>query len=111
MPLTRTETYSTTGTKGSWNLDTSIVPFQASVSVVLSDGGSASYKLQYSYDALDSPTAVDSDATWFDSTDIPAATAASAASVLSAPVARVRLVIASLTGTLKMTVIQPMSVN
>lgn len=109
MPLTRTETYTTTGTKGSWNLDTSIAPFQVNVSVVLT--GTADYKLQYSYDALDSPTAVDTDATWFDSADIPASTAASAAAAFNNPIARVRLVIAAVTGSLKMTAIQPMSIN
>ncbi len=109
MPLQRTETYSTTGTKGSWNLDPSIVPFNASVAVTLS--ATASYKLQYSFDTLDSPTALDTDAVWFDSPDIPAATAANASAAFISPVARVRLVIAALTGTIKMTVLQGMSTN
>lgn len=111
MPYRRTETYTTTGTKGSWNLDPSIVPFNANIAVTLTTGP-ASYKLQYSLDTLDSPTAVDSDASWFDSNDIPAATATSALAAFITPVARVRLVITTLTaGSLKMEMIQGMSTN
>lgn len=111
MPYSRTQIYSTTGVKPSWNLDPSITPFNASVAFVLSNGGAVSYKLQYSFDTLDSPTATDNDASWFDSTDFPAATNASKNGALVAPVARVRVDIASLTGSLKMTVLQGLSVN
>lgn len=110
MPLQRTETYTTTGTKGSWNCDPSITPFNLNVAFALLSG-TVSYRLQYSYDTLDSPTAVDSDATWFDSVEIPAATAASAAQQFTAPVARVRVIIAAIAGSLKMTMLQGMSVN
>lgn len=109
MPYRRTETYTTTGTKGSWNLDPSIAPFNANIAVTLT--GTASYKLQYTLDPLDSPTAVDSDAAWFDSTDIPAATAASGGASFITPVARVRLIIASISGSLKMEAIQGLSTN
>lgn len=111
MPLQRTETYTTTGTKGSWNCDPSITPFNLSIALALLSG-TVSYKLQYSYDTLDSPTAVDSDATWFDSTEIPAATAASSAQLFTgAPIARVRVIIATIAGSLKMTMLQGMSTN
>lgn len=110
MPLQRTETYTTTGTKASWNCDPSVAPFNLSVALALLTG-TVSYKLQYSYDVLDSPTAVDSDATWYDSTEIPAATAASSAQVFTAPIARLRVVIATISGSLKMTMLQGMSIN
>ena len=111
MPLQRTETYTTTGTKGSWNCDPSITPFNVNVAFALVTGP-VSYKLQYSYDTLDDPTKTDNDATWFDSTEIPAATAASAAQQFTAPIARVRAVIATLTaGSLQMTMLQGMSTN
>lgn len=109
MPYRRTETYTTIGTKGSWNLDPSIAPFNANVAVTLI--GTASYKLQYSLDPLDSPTAVDSDASWFDSNDIPAATITSALAAFITPCARIRLVIASISGSLKMEAIQGLSTN
>ena len=109
MPLQRTETYTTTGTKGSWNMDPSIAPFSASIACTLT--GTASYKLQYSLDTLDSPTATDSDASWFDSVDIPALTAASAQAGFINPVARVRLVIDSIAGSIKMTMLQGLSTN
>lgn len=109
--LERSETYSTTGTKGSWNLDPSIAPFNASIACLISDGGTADYKLQYSFDTLNDPTATDDDATWFDSQDIPAGTAANAMAAFVTPVARVRLVIAALSGTLTMKMLQGFSTN
>lgn len=109
MPYRRTETYTTTGTKGSWNLDPSIAPFNANIAVTLV--GTASYKIQYTLDPLDSPTAIDSDASWIDSPDIPAATATSAQTSFITPVARVRIVIASISGSLKMEAIQGLSTN
>lgn len=109
MPYRRTETYTTTGTKGSWNADPSIAPFNANIAVTLT--GTASYKLQYTLDTLDSPTAIDSDASWFDSPDIAAGTATSSNSSFITPVARVRLVIASISGSLKMEMIQGLSTN
>lgn len=111
MPLQNSITYTTTGTKTSINVDPSITPFALSVACVLSSGGSVSYKLQYSYDSLDDPTLDDTDADWFDSTTIPAGTAASKTEAFAAPIARVRLVIASLTGSLKLTLLQGMSTN
>jgi len=110
MPLQRTETYTTTGTKQSWNCDPSIAPFNVNIGVVLV-GGPAAYSLQYSYDVLDDPLLTDADATWLDSNDIPLGTAATAETNFSTPIARVRIVIASLTGSLKMTMLQGMSSN
>lgn len=109
MPLRRTETYTTTGTKGSWNCDPTLTPFNLSVAFALLTG-TVSYKLQFSYDTL-GPTDADSSATWFDSTEIPAATAASAVQSFNAPVTMVRVVIAAITGSLQMTMLQGMSVN
>lgn len=112
MPLQRSEVYTTTGTKQSWNCDPSITPFSMSVAVTLLGGATATFGLQYSYDVLDGPTQTDANAVWFDSTDIPAATAANKAAAFLAPIARVRLVIATLSGgTLKMTMLQGMSTN
>jgi hypothetical protein len=112
MPLQRTETYTSTGTKPSWNCDPSITPFQLSVAVDLLGAATATFGLQYSYDTLDSPTATDDDAKWFDSATIPAGTTADAQqSFVNTPIARIRIVIAALSGSLKMTMLQPMSVN
>lgn len=94
MPLYQTITYTTTGTKQSLNLDPSIVPFNAAITVTLT-GGTTSYKLQYSITPF---TIADANANWFDSADIPAATAASATVGFITPVSRVRLVIAALGG-------------
>lgn len=111
MPLQRTETYSTTGTKGSWNCDPSIAPFSVNIACVLS-AGTVDYKLQYSYDTLDDPVLTDSNATWIDSDDIPAVTTATAEANFSTPIARVRLIITALSGgTLKMTMLQGFSIN
>jgi hypothetical protein len=113
MPYNRQETYSTTGTKGSWNLDPAIVPFNASVAVQWNGSGSCSYKLQWSLSPLDGPLEIDSDAIWYDSGDIPAGTATSAETGFNTPIARIRLVIATLSGgaTLTMQARQGLSTN
>lgn len=111
MPYSRKETYSAPATTVSWNLDPAIVPFNATLVCTLS-AGSVSYKLQYSLDGLEGPTETDSQATWIDSPDIPAGTTGSAQTAFINPVARVRLVIASLSGgTLTMHVRQGLSTN
>jgi len=111
MPLQRTQTYSNPGalTTQSWNCDPSIAPFNVGIACIVT--GTVSYKLQYSYDTLDSPTATDSDASWIDSTTIPAGTATSKEQVFTTPIARVRLVFASGTGSVKMTMLQGLSTN
>lgn len=110
MPLQRTQIYTAPGTTVSWNCDPSIAAFNVSVACVLLSG-TVSYKLQYSYDTLDNPTLTDANANWFDSTAIPAGTAATATATFTSPIARVRLVIAAITGSLQMTMLQGMSVN
>lgn len=108
MPLSNEIVYVTSGTKDSINLDPSISPFNVNVAFTLS-GGTVSYKLQYS---LSGPNVADSSALWFDSADFPAATAASKVAAISAPVARVRAVIAALSGgTLTLQILQGMSIN
>ena len=111
MPLQRTQTYSNPGalTTPSWNCDPSITPFQVGIACIVT--GAVDYKLQYSYSTLDSPTATDSDADWIDSTDIPAGTTATKETKFTSPIARVRLVFASGTGSVKMTMLQGLSVN
>lgn len=106
MPLYQTITYTTTGTKQSLNVDPSIVPFNAAITVLLT--GTASYKLQYSLTPF---TIADASANWFDSGDIPAATITSAVTGFLTPVSRVRLVIASISGSLVMEINQGMSTN
>src|ERR1700743_280454 len=92
------QVYSAPATEPSLNPDTCIAPFNVFVNCVLSNGATASYKLQYTCDNFDGPLATDSGANWTDSTDIPAATATSKASFIQTPVSRLRLVIATLTG-------------
>lgn len=114
MPYQQTVTYpdGTTGDQPSLNLDPSIVPMNASIAVLVGNGVTASFGLQYTFDNFDSPTMTDADATWIDSTDIPAATAATKSSIITAPITRYRLVIASLSGgPLVMTALQGMSTN
>lgn len=106
MPLYHTIAYTDTGTKASQNLDPSIVPFNANIAVTV--GTSGTYKLQYSLSAND---VSDANALWFDSVDIPSGTTASATSVLTSPVSRIRLVIAANGGTITLQVRQGLSTN
>lgn len=106
MPLYHTIAYTTTGTKDSQNLDPSIVPFNAHVAVTV--GTTGTYKLQYSLSGSD---VSDANALWFDSADIPAGTAASATTLITSPVSRIRLVIAAISGTITMQVRQGFSTN
>lgn len=108
MPYFKTVTYTTTGTPASANLDPTIAPFAATVAVTLT-AGTASYKMQYS---IDPPEVTDANALWFDSTEIPSATAASIIKPLTLTVSRVRLVIAALSGgNLVLQVQQGLSIN
>lgn len=110
MPYGRKETYTTIGTKPSWNLDASIVPFNATLACSFVTGP-VSYKVQYSLDEL-GPTQTDADATWFDSVGIPAGTATDAVAALVSPVTMIRIVIATLTaGSITMQVRQGLSTN
>lgn len=108
MPLTRSISYTTTGTKDSLNMDPSIVPFNCSVACTLV-AGTVSYKMQYS---LSDMSISDANALWFDSIDIPAGTAGSAVSQLASPVERIRFIIASIaTGPLTVQTCQGVSTN
>ncbi len=111
MLLSHDVTYTTIGTKPSIDLDPSISPFGVTVAVTLVTGP-ASYKLQYTADDFSDPLKTDASANWFDSTEIPAATAASIIAFLTKPVTRIRLVIATLTaGSLQMQTQQGLSKN
>lgn len=112
MPYYQTLTYSSAATEPSIGLDPAIVPFNATVVCTLLGGATASYKLQWTLNSLDNPTDTDSIANWTDSTDIPLGTTGNSYSQLLSPVARVRLVIATLSGgTLQIQVRQGLSTN
>lgn len=109
--LTHDVIYTTIGTKPSLDLDPTIAPFNASVACTVTTGP-ASYKLQYTLTDFSSPTMTDAAAVWFDSTDIPAGTVASAVASLPFPVSRIRMVIATLTaGSIELQTQQGMSIN
>jgi|SRR5882724_2921467 len=108
MALIHEVVYTTTGTKDSVNLDPSITPFNVNVAFTLVTGP-VSYKLQYS---LSDCNISDANAIWFDSTDFPAATAASKVAPITAPVTRVRTIIATLTaGSLTLQTLQGWTTN
>lgn len=106
MPLYKNETYTTTGTKGSLNLDPSIAPFNASV--VVSLGSTGTYGLQYSLDPM---TVADADATWVDSVNIPSGTTATAVTNFMFPVSRIRVVIVAVGSSLKLQALQGFTNN
>jgi hypothetical protein len=106
MPLYRTETYTTTGDKGSLNLDPSIAPFNASVVVTV--GTTATYGLQYSLDPMD---VTDANATWVDSVNIPSGTTATAVTNFMFPVSRIRLVIVAVDSTIVLQALQGFTNN
>ena len=111
MFLAHDVTYTTTGNMPSVDFDPTIAPFNVSVGVTLTTGP-ASYKLQYTLDDFSDPLKTDASAVWFDSTEIPAATAATIFAGLTRPVTRARLVIATLTaGSLRMQTLQSFSKN
>ncbi|MDE2096865.1 MAG: hypothetical protein KGL39_06420 [Patescibacteria group bacterium] len=105
-PFFHTVAYTTTGTKASQNLDSAIAPFQVTVACTV--GTTATYKLQYSLDPMD---VADASAIWFDSTGIPASSTTSLVTSFVSPVARVRLIIGAVSGTLTMQIRQGISIN
>lgn len=107
--LYKTVAYTTTGTKASLQLDPSIAPFNATVAVNI--GGGATYKVQYTLDPLEGPTATDSGAFWYDSTNMPSGSTSSIVSSFVSPVARIRIVITAVTDTITLQVQQGMSIN
>jgi len=104
--LYNTVAYTTTGTKASLNLDPSIADFKVTVATTV--GTTATYKMEYSLDPM---TVADSDALWFENATIPAGTTTSKVALITTPIARVRLVIAAVSGTLTIQVRQGISVN
>ena len=111
MPYSREVSYTTTGTKASLDADPSIAPFNLHITVKLTTGPT-SYKLQYTLDDFTSPTKADSDAVWYDSIDIPAGTTGDGQTLITSPITRYRLIIATLTaGSLKLQAQQGLSIN
>src|SRR4051812_6242213 len=100
MPYNRTVTYpaGSAGAMPSVDLDPSIAPSNASVSVTLNGAAVGNFSLQFTLDDFSSPLMTDAQATWFTSPDIPLATAANIVAGLNLPVTRIRVVFVSLTG-------------
>ena len=87
-------------------LDQYISPFNVSVGVALSAGASLTYKVQYTYDDVFSPTFSAATATWFDHSTLTGKTA-SADGNFSMPVSAIRLNVTPYTsGTATMNVLQ-----
>lgn len=111
MPYYRVETYTTTGTKGSWNLDGSIVPFNASVAIT-PNGGTANVTLQYSLNPLNNPTDTDTLANWVNSSLATALTTGTTVATFSNPIARIRVIIGtSAATTITVEAMQGLSTN
>ena len=97
----QSRTFSGTGTTASINLDPSIADFKVRVRATVT--GTISYKMQLSMDAT---SATDANAIWWDSTEIPAGTVATDEELINYPVARIRFVIASGSGSIFVEVLQ-----
>jgi len=110
MALAAYPTYaaSTTGNQPSIVLDPSIAPFTVTVAVHVV-GGSASFKVQWSFD--DAATVTDANAVWFDDKLIPAGTTADTYENYNTPATRMRLVIATNTGGIQLKVLQAYTIN
>jgi hypothetical protein len=109
MALSHYATYAAgvTGTQPSINLDPSICPFQVTAAVFILSG-SASFGLQWSFD---DQTVSDANSNWFNDTLIPTGTTASSFENINTPVTKIRIVIASNTGGLKLTTLQGFTTN
>lgn len=109
-PLSNYQIFATgvTGTQPSFNMDTSISPYNVTIAVWVV-GGSASFKMQWSFD--DYATVSDANARWFDDPQIPAGTAASIYENYQFLATRGRIVIATNTGGLELKVLQGFSKN
>lgn len=108
MAYYQTNSYTTTGTKGSINLDPAIAPFCCTVACILEGAATGTFSMQYSLSPMD---VTDANALWLTSGDIPLATATNASSFIQSPVSRVRLVIAAVSGTLTIQTLQGLSTN
>jgi hypothetical protein len=89
------QTFSGAGTTASINLDPSVADFKVRVRATVT--GTISYKMQLS---MNSDPVADSAAVWWDSTEIPAGTVATDEELINYPVARIRFVIASGSGSI-----------
>lgn len=98
--------YTGTGTMSSIGLDASIVPFNATVGVALSN--SATYKLQYSLDPL---TTADSSSNWYDAGTLGPGTTSSGTISFTAPITKIRPVISAVNGTVSVAVLQGFTTN
>jgi hypothetical protein len=103
--------YTTIGTKPSVDFDPSIAPFNMTVACTVTTGPAA-YSMQFTIDDFSDPLKTDATAAWFDSVDIPVGTATSMISIVTTPITRARLVIATLTaGSIRFQTQQGMSTN
>jgi hypothetical protein len=114
MPYSKTIVYpvGANGAQASFDFDPSIAPFNATITVSLLNSATATYKLQYTTTTYGVLT-TDSQANWFDSTDIPAGTATNAFASFLTPITRARIVfsVALATGTMQLDVVQGLSTN
>lgn len=99
MPYYRVQTYTTTGTFQSWNLDSSIVPFNASVAITAAATGTAGVTLQYTLNPLNGPLETDASANWITSSLSTAITTTTLYTSFSNPISRIRVTIASINTT------------
>lgn len=104
----KTYAAATTGTQPSLNVDPSIAPYAVTVAVFVVSG-SASFKLQWSFD--DYATVTDANARWFDDPQIPAGTTASIYENYAFLATRLRIVIVTNTGGIELKVIQAYTKN
>jgi hypothetical protein len=114
MPYNKTITYASgaNGAQASFDFDPSIAPFNATATVTLLGGATATYKMQYTnttYGIL----GTDATANWFDSPDIPAGTTTGAFVSWLTPIVRARIVfsVALSGGSMQVDVTQGMSTN
>jgi hypothetical protein len=111
MPYQQSITYpsGTTGNQPSINLDHSIVPFNASVAVIVGSDATAAAQLQVTYDNFDGPQMTDALANWV---NVGSSITSTTVTALTAPITRLRLNITSLSGgTLTLTTVQGLSTN
>ena len=108
MAYYQANSYTTTGTKASINLDPSVTPFAVSVACTLEGAATGTYSMQFSLSPM---TIADADALWLTSGDVPVGTTTNAGSLFTSPVSRVRLVIAAVSGTLTIQTLQGLSTN
>ncbi len=97
MPYYRVETYTTTGTKVSWNLDGSIASFNTTIAVTPTNS-TATVAVQYTLNPLNGPTDTDASANWINST-LNTTIATTTIVAFTTPVSRIRLLITAMSST------------